>query len=466
VLPLVASTIVPPGRSVPVALGRLDHRQPDAVLHGAARAHELALGVDGRAHAVRDGGQAHQRRPADQLQDALVGLAVALRQGGRSSHGAGQRPLRAPSGPASGWALRACRAGTLGEVDGHLGPHRMRLPSLRAGVKRRSRAPTTAAESNDGTLTTPAPRRCRRRRRRSRARGAASPPPCPGPTCGADTRWEPHRRGEWAARSPPPHRTPGAAERITSGPHGQRSRLACASTVVPGSRHASQLVQDAGAPRWGEVVGIESRSDASGDAPPGTWRVDLGGASERGRCARTCPGPSPPPLCVPSSSARSSRARSTIAAGKPASRATWIPYERSAPPRRADAGRRSRRRPRGRRRSCSSRRSAGRRAGSARGSAWRRWSSRRRARGCARSRPTRSRRRRRWTCRGRSRPGGRGSLRVAPCTMAAVSLISTMKVDCPRARLSEAPTRVKIRSTTGSRASSPARTSRSARAAG
>ncbi len=35
--------------------------------------------------------------------------------------------------------------------------------------------------------------------------------------------------------------------------------------------------------------------------------------------------------------------------------------------------------------------------------------------------------------------------------MLAVSIISTMKVDSPRARSSEAPTRVKIRSTTPSR---------------
>src|SRR5205814_9243919 len=37
---------------------------------------------------------------------------------------------------------------------------------------------------------------------------------------------------------------------------------------------------------------------------------------------------------------------------------------------------------------------------------------------------------------------------VAPCRIALVSLISTMNVDWPRARLSDAPTRVNSRSTT------------------
>jgi hypothetical protein len=41
-------------------------------------------------------------------------------------------------------------------------------------------------------------------------------------------------------------------------------------------------------------------------------------------------------------------------------------------------------------------------------------------------------------------------LDVARWRMLAVSCISTMNVDCPRAMLSEAPTRAKIRSTAGS----------------
>ncbi len=41
----------------------------------------------------------------------------------------------------------------------------------------------------------------------------------------------------------------------------------------------------------------------------------------------------------------------------------------------------------------------------------------------------------------------------AVCRMLAVSCISTMKVDWPRAMLSDAPTRAKIRSTIGSFAS-------------
>ena len=50
-------------------------------------------------------------------------------------------------------------------------------------------------------------------------------------------------------------------------------------------------------------------------------------------------------------------------------------------------------------------------------------------------------------CRGRSRPGSPGSRPSAWLRMAAVSTISTMKVDRPRARSSAAPTRVNRRST-------------------
>jgi hypothetical protein len=49
---------------------------------------------------------------------------------------------------------------------------------------------------------------------------------------------------------------------------------------------------------------------------------------------------------------------------------------------------------------------------------------------------------------------------VAWCRMLAVSIISTMKVDSPRARSSLAPTRVKTRSTIRSRPRGPARSSR------
>ena len=51
---------------------------------------------------------------------------------------------------------------------------------------------------------------------------------------------------------------------------------------------------------------------------------------------------------------------------------------------------------------------------------------------------------------------------VAVCRMFAVSCISTMKVDWPRAMLSDAPTRAKIRSTSRASPRAPARTTRSA----
>ena len=48
VLPLVGSTIVPPGCSAPGRLGVVDHPQRDPVLHRAARVQVLDLGQHGR----------------------------------------------------------------------------------------------------------------------------------------------------------------------------------------------------------------------------------------------------------------------------------------------------------------------------------------------------------------------------------------------------------------------------------
>ena len=61
--------------------------------------------------------------------------------------------------------------------------------------------------------------------------------------------------------------------------------------------------------------------------------------------------------------------------------------------------------------------------------------------------PRQSRARRRSRCRGRSRRGSPGCCGVAWARIAAVSTISTMKVERPRARLSAAPTRLNRRST-------------------
>ena len=64
-----------------------------------------------------------------------------------------------------------------------------------------------------------------------------------------------------------------------------------------------------------------------------------------------------------------------------------------------------------------------------------------------RPRPTRCSGRRRWRCRGRSRRARRGCATWRRSGCCAVSCISTMNVDCPRAMLSDAPTRAKMRST-------------------
>ena len=50
-LPDVGSTIVPPGFSKPVAFGRVDHRDRDAVLDAAARIRRLELGDQRAPHA-------------------------------------------------------------------------------------------------------------------------------------------------------------------------------------------------------------------------------------------------------------------------------------------------------------------------------------------------------------------------------------------------------------------------------
>ena len=59
-------------------LGALDDREADAVLDRAARVEVLGLAVERRADPAPDAAQAHERRPADHLDDVVVGLEVAL----------------------------------------------------------------------------------------------------------------------------------------------------------------------------------------------------------------------------------------------------------------------------------------------------------------------------------------------------------------------------------------------------
>jgi hypothetical protein len=84
VLPEVASMSVSPGLDLAAALGLLEHEHADAVLDRAARVEELALGEDLGGQAARDVLEAHDRRAADDGEDAVVDL----RQGGLRCRGA------------------------------------------------------------------------------------------------------------------------------------------------------------------------------------------------------------------------------------------------------------------------------------------------------------------------------------------------------------------------------------------
>ncbi len=64
VLPLVASTIVPPGPEHAAPLGVLDHRGGDAILDAAARVAQLQLAEETRT-VLADPPQLDERRPAD-----------------------------------------------------------------------------------------------------------------------------------------------------------------------------------------------------------------------------------------------------------------------------------------------------------------------------------------------------------------------------------------------------------------
>ena len=61
-----------PGPELPLPLGRLDHADPDAVLHAPAGIHVLELGEERRADVRADPLQAHERRPAHQVEHRRV----------------------------------------------------------------------------------------------------------------------------------------------------------------------------------------------------------------------------------------------------------------------------------------------------------------------------------------------------------------------------------------------------------
>ena len=68
VLPLVGSTIVPPGSSSPGPLGRLDHAERDAVFDAAPRIERLELRHDARGARRDDTLQLDDWGVADQLE--------------------------------------------------------------------------------------------------------------------------------------------------------------------------------------------------------------------------------------------------------------------------------------------------------------------------------------------------------------------------------------------------------------
>ena len=61
----------PSGLQQPFALGRLDHPEPDAILHRAARVQHLQLREDRGLDAPGHGSQAHQRRVAHRIEERI-----------------------------------------------------------------------------------------------------------------------------------------------------------------------------------------------------------------------------------------------------------------------------------------------------------------------------------------------------------------------------------------------------------
>ena len=60
---------------LPLALGCLDHREPDPVLVRSARVEELELGEQGRRHGGAEAVEPHDRRRADEVEQGRIGPA-------------------------------------------------------------------------------------------------------------------------------------------------------------------------------------------------------------------------------------------------------------------------------------------------------------------------------------------------------------------------------------------------------
>ena len=89
-LPLVPSTIVPPGCSAPDALGRVDDRDAEPVLDAGGGVVELELREHRGAGAVGHAVELHERRRAEGLGDGRVDASHALSLGRRAPRPAGR----------------------------------------------------------------------------------------------------------------------------------------------------------------------------------------------------------------------------------------------------------------------------------------------------------------------------------------------------------------------------------------
>ena len=221
-LPDVGSMIVPPGLSRPVPLGRLDHRQPDAVLDRAARVEHLELGEDqrlavGRAEVAGDAGEPDERRVADEVEDRLGVLHRARVYGrGRAGRPPGRVSVGRVSRPRSAVAVEPARPQQQPGQPLAQPPRMARAgrPSAGGAPRRPARgSPASASLSRVGELELLArarlrERRVRRRGRRARAAVVAGRtrerhPPAEVELLGAGHR-ERHDRGVGAHRDERP----------------------------------------------------------------------------------------------------------------------------------------------------------------------------------------------------------------------------------------------------------------------
>jgi hypothetical protein len=64
--------VLPAGLELPLALGLLDHREADPVLHGSTRIEVLELGEDPRVTGRREPVEPDDRRAPDEVEDGRI----------------------------------------------------------------------------------------------------------------------------------------------------------------------------------------------------------------------------------------------------------------------------------------------------------------------------------------------------------------------------------------------------------